>query len=232
MSESWVYRNRYRVMRPGEVARTRTSIDRPLTPLINSPKLSGNRFHLGQMLVGITWTKLPGASCLTAPSVMRTARRTKEDMMPIREVRERMRRGRKVVGRRLRGNEPSCQCEKETGGERANAHAIRDKLKRECSNFGEQARHRVGKKLDSRDAEGQEFDEEEKVDERGSVFAAVGADEDVGVGVRVAVLAHHRCEHLGGVCAGGGRVSLVRERARVVGAGTHSLSRDNRKEAG
>jgi hypothetical protein len=68
---------------------------------MNNPKLKGNRPNLGVQLVGMTSRKLPGASGLIAPSAMRTARTTNEEKMPRREVRERRRRGRKVVGRRL-----------------------------------------------------------------------------------------------------------------------------------
>jgi hypothetical protein len=71
------------------------------TPLISNPKLSGNRCQRGPILVGITSHKLPGASRLMVPSAMMTARRTNEDMIPRREVRERMRSGRNVVGTRL-----------------------------------------------------------------------------------------------------------------------------------
>ena len=71
------------------------------TPLMSNPKLSGNRLHRGAKLVGITSHKLPGASRLMVPSAMMTARRTNEDMIPRREVRERIRSGRNVVGTRL-----------------------------------------------------------------------------------------------------------------------------------
>lgn len=71
------------------------------TPDINKPKLMGNRRHRGARLVGMTCQRLPGASRLMLPSARRTASRTKDDMMPRSEVRDRIRSGRKVVGTRL-----------------------------------------------------------------------------------------------------------------------------------
>lgn len=73
-----------------------------LTPLMSKPKLSGNLRHRGDQLVGMTSQRLPGAFRLMLPSAMMTASKMKEDMIPRRDVKERIRRGRKVVGTRLR----------------------------------------------------------------------------------------------------------------------------------
>lgn len=76
-----------------------TNRKKKLTPLIRSPKLSGNLGHLGVKSVGMGSHKLPGLWRLITPSVRRTKRRTKDETIPTRDVRERNRRGRKVVGR-------------------------------------------------------------------------------------------------------------------------------------
>ena len=69
------------------------------TPLIMSPKLRGNLDHLGPASVGIGYHKLPGLDGLMVPSVTRTIRSMNEEMIPTREVMERKRSGRNVVGR-------------------------------------------------------------------------------------------------------------------------------------
>lgn len=88
---------RYRV----NYARRRVQGDQR-TPLIIKPKLNGNRIHLGPADVGIGSRKLPGLCFCSDPSAMRTTRSVKEEMMPMREVMERKRRGTKVVGKMLR----------------------------------------------------------------------------------------------------------------------------------
>lgn len=68
---------------------------------MTNPKLNGNLFQFGSKLVSIGSHKLPGADRFKEPSAMMTARRTIEDRIPMREVRDKSRRGRKVVGTRL-----------------------------------------------------------------------------------------------------------------------------------
>jgi hypothetical protein len=72
------------------------------TPLMKSPKLRGSLAHLGLQAVGIGICRLPGLTLLMDPSAMRTQRRVKEERMPRRDVMERNRRGRNVVGTMLR----------------------------------------------------------------------------------------------------------------------------------
>lgn len=73
-----------------------------LTPLIMRPKLRGNRIHRGPAEVGIGWWREPGLWRWMDPSAMITIKRVKVEMMPMREVMERKRRGTKVVGTILR----------------------------------------------------------------------------------------------------------------------------------
>lgn len=67
-----------------------------------SPKLSGNLDHRGPKSVCIGWLKLPGLSILIAPSATRTTSSMTLDAMPMSEVSERKRKGRKVVGRMMK----------------------------------------------------------------------------------------------------------------------------------
>lgn len=78
------------------------------------------------------------------------------------------------------------------------SHQERDELECKRRNGRIEARHRVGKQFDGRDAEGCEFEHEQGQDD-GTTPSAIGRDEDVGIGQGVTVLSHHGGEHLGRV---------------------------------
>lgn len=115
------------------------------TPLMNNPKLNGNLLHRGPTVVCIGSHKLPGEVCLIHPSEMRTRRRVILDNIPRREVRDRNRSGRKVVGRILQ-KRVTLSGQSEAGRDSSNLHHESKSFEGRTGNVGEESRHGITEK--------------------------------------------------------------------------------------
>lgn len=82
----------------------------PENPLIISPKLRGRRIHRGPAAVYMGSLRLPGAWVLRVPSAIKTANKVSVEMIPIKEVIDRKRRGTKVVGKMLESHSQVSAC--------------------------------------------------------------------------------------------------------------------------